>query len=91
MRFTVRFLKLPIIMVLGLLSLLIEGATRLYCLVAGVAINLLLVCSVLAIVTQQWFEVVVFGILFVAMLLVLLCVGMVAVVIDNLRSKLKDV
>lgn len=88
MRFTVRFLKLPIIMVLGLLSLLIEGATRLYCLVAGVAINLLLVCSVLAIVTQQWFALGLFGIFIVCITLGVYGLGCLFIFLNRIREKI---
>lgn len=65
MRCVFKFLMLPVIFILSVMKLFLEGATKVYCLVAGVAINLLVIFSVLAIITQQWFALVVFGVIFV--------------------------
>ena len=61
MRFLIKIILLPVVMILSLMKLLLDGATRVYCLIAGVAINLLIICAVLAIITRQWFALGVFG------------------------------
>lgn len=91
MRYIFKLLMLPVVVVFCVMKLFLEGAAKLYCLVVGIVINLLAVCSVLAIITQQWFALILFGILFVIILSVFLCAGMITVLLDNIKDKLQRV
>lgn len=91
MRFLIKIILLPVVMILSLMKLLLDGATRVYCLFSGVAINLLIICAVLAIITGQWFDLGVFAVLFVGIIVVLFSAGTITVVLDNLKEKIKEV
>ena len=91
MRSVFKVILLPVVVILSVMKLVLEGATKLYCLVAGIAINLLVVCSVLAIITQQWFALVVFVILCSIILLALLSSGFIAGLLENIKDKLLSV
>ena len=54
MRYLIKLLILPVVMILSLMKLILDGATRIYCLVAGIAMNMIVICAVLAVVTRQW-------------------------------------
>ena len=71
MRFLIKLLLLPVVMILSLMKLVLDGATKIYCLVAGVAINLLVICAVLAVVTGQWLALGIFAMVFVGVIVVL--------------------
>ena len=88
MRCVFKFLMLPVIFILSVMKLSLEGATKVYCLVAGVAINLLVIFSVLAIITQQWFALVVFGVIFVFILGVLFVTGRIGLFLENLKDRI---
>ena len=88
MRCVFKILLLPVVAILSVIKLFLEGATKLYCLVVGIAINLLVVCSVLAIITKQWFALAVFGIIFVAIMAILFSAGSIVLVLDRLKYKL---
>jgi len=51
----------------------------------------LIIGAVLAIFTGQWFALAVFGILFIAIMMILFGAGTMYVVLDNLRTKLLEV
>lgn len=91
MRILLKLLTLPMLLIISVLRLLLTGATKLYCLVAGIAINLLIIGAVLAIFTGQWFALAVFGVLFVVIMMILFGAGTISVVLDNLREKLSEV
>ncbi|MCI7791888.1 MAG: hypothetical protein MR531_14140 [Lachnospiraceae bacterium] len=91
MRFLIKIILLPVVMILSLMKLLLDGATRVYCLFSGVAINLLIICAVLAIITGQWLDLGVFAVLFVGIIVVLFSAGTITVVLDNLKEKIKEV
>ena len=91
MRFLIKIILLPVVMILSLMKLLLDGATRVYCLFSGVAINLLIICAVLAIITGQWFDLGVFAVLFVGIIVVLFSAGTITVVLDNLKERIKEV
>lgn len=91
MRILLKLLTLPMLLIISILSLFLTGVTKLYCLVAGIAINLLIIGAVLAIFTGQWFALAVFGILFIAIMMILFGAGTMYVVLDNLRTKLLEV
>lgn len=91
MRILLKLLTLPMLLIISVIRLLLTGATKLYCLVAGIAINLLIIGAVLAIFTGQWFALAVFGVLFVAIMMILFGAGTISVVLDNLREKLLEV
>ena len=88
MRCVFKFLMLPVIFILSVMKLFLEGATKVYCLVAGVAINLLVIFSALAIITQQWFALVVFGVIFVFILGVLFVTGRIGLFLENLKDRI---
>ena len=88
MRFLLKILILPVVLILSLMKVLLEGATKVYCLVAGVAINLIIICAVLAIITGQWFALAVFGTLFAAIIAILFGAGTISIVLDNFKEKL---
>ena len=52
MRVIFKICILPVILILSMMKLLLDVAERVYCLVAGVAINALIVCVVLALITR---------------------------------------
>ncbi len=91
MIFLIKIILLPVVMILSLMKLLLDGATRVYCLIAGVAINLLIICAVLAIITRQWFALGVFAVVFVGIIVVLFSAGIITVVLDNLKERIKEV
>ena len=91
MIFLIKIILLPVVMILSLMKLLLDGATRVYCLFSGVAINLLIICAVLAIITGQWFDLGVFAVLFVGIIVVLFSAGTITVVLDNLKERIKEV
>lgn len=91
MRFLLKILILPVVMILSLTKLLLEGATKVYCLVAGVAINLIIICAVLALITGQWFALAIFGTLFLMIIAILFGAGTITIVLDNLKEKLMEV
>ena len=88
MRCVFKFLMLPVIFILSVMKLFLEGVTKVYCLVAGVAINLLVIFSALAIITQQWFALVVFGVIFVFILGVLFVTGRIGLFLENLKDRI---
>lgn len=91
MRFLIKLLLLPVVMILSLMKLVLDGATKIYCLVAGVAINLLVICAVLAVVTGQWLALGIFAMVFVGVIVVLFFAGTISVVLDGLKDRLKAV
>ena len=91
MRFLIKLLFLPVVMILSLMKLVLDGATKIYCLVAGVAINLLVICAVLAVVTGQWLALGIFAMVFVGVIVVLFFAGTISVVLDGLKERLKAV
>lgn len=91
MRCVFKILLLPLVVILSVMKLFLEGATKLYCLVAGIVINILVICSVLAIITQQWFALVVFVILCSFIWLALLSSGFIAGLLENIKDKLLSV
>ena len=91
MRILLKLLTLPMLLIISIFSLFLTGVTKLYCLVAGIAINLLIIGAVLAIFTGQWFALAVFGILFIAIMMILFGAGTISVVLDDLRTKLLEV
>lgn len=91
MRFLIKLLLLPVVMILSLMKLVLDGATKIYCLVAGVAINLLVICAVLAVVTGQWLALGIFAMVFVGVIVVLFFAGTISVVLDGLKERLKAV
>ena len=91
MRFLIKLLLLPVVMILSLMKLVLDGATKIYCLVAGVAINLLVICTVLAVVTGQWLALGIFAMVFVGVIVVLFFAGTISVVLDGLKERLKAV
>lgn len=91
MRLLIKIILLPVVMILSLMKLLLDGVTRVYCLVTGVAINLLVICTVLAIITGQWFALGVFAVVFVGVIAVLFGAGIMTVVLDNLKESIKEV
>lgn len=91
MRFLIKLLLLPVVMILSLMKLVLDGATKIYCLVAGVAINLLVICAVLAVVTGQWLALGIFAMVFVGEIVVLFFAGTISVVLDGLKERLKAV
>lgn len=88
MRFIFRMIIMPVVLILSLFKLVLSGAAKLYCLLAGMAINLLIVCAVLALITRQWFALVVFGVIFLAIMAVLYSAGTMMVIVDNIKDKL---
>lgn len=91
MRFLIKLLLLPVVMILSLMKLVLDGATKIYCIVAGVAINLLVICAVLAVVTGQWLALGIFAMVFVGVIVVLFFAGTISVVLDGLKEGLKAV
>lgn len=91
MRFLIKLLLLPVVMILSLMKLVLDGATKIYCLVAGVAINLLVISAVLAVVTGQWLALGIFAMVFVGVIVVLFFAGTISVVLDGLKERLKAV
>ena len=91
MRVIFKICILPVILILSMMKLLLDVAERVYCLVAGVAINALIVCVVLALITGQWLALGVFGALFLVLMAVLFGAGTITVMIDNLRERLMEV
>lgn len=91
MRVWIKLLILPVVMLLSLMKLVLDGATKIYCLVAGVAINLLVICAVLAVVTGQWLALGIFAMVFVGVIVVLFFAGTISVVLDGLKERLKAV
>ena len=91
MRFLIKLLLLPVVMILSLMKLVLDGATKIYCLVAGVAINLLVICAVLAVVTGQWLALGIFAMVFVGVIVVLFFAGTISVVLDGLKDRIKAV
>ena len=90
MRFILRIMILPVILMLNLMKLLLACATKIYCLVAGMAINILLVCIILAIISKQWLALEIFGVLFVV-LAILFFAGSVTVLVDSMKERLLEV
>ena len=68
MRVIFKICILPVILILSMMKLLLDVAERVYCLVAGVAINALIVCVVLALITGQWLALGVFGAWFIVLM-----------------------
>ena len=91
MRFLIKLLLLPVVMILSLMKLVLDGATKIYCQLAGVAINLLVICAVLAVVTGQWLALGIFAMVFVGVIVVLFFAGTISVVLDGLKERLKAV
>lgn len=46
MRIVFKICLLSVVLILSMMKLLLEGATKVYCLVTGVAINLIIICAV---------------------------------------------
>ena len=91
MRFLIKLLLLPVVMILSLMKLVLDGATKIYCIVAGVAINLLVICAGPAVVTGQWLALGIFAMVFVGVIVVLFFAGTISVVLDGLKERLKAV
>lgn len=91
MRYLIKLLILPVVMILSLMKLILDGATRIYCLVAGIAMNMIVICAVFAVVTRQWMALGIFAVIFVGVIAVLFFAGTIMVVLDGLKERLKAV
>jgi len=91
MRYLIKFLILPVVMILSLMKLILDGATRIYCLVAGIAINMIVICAVLAVVTRQWMALGIFAVIFVGVIAILFFAGTIMVALDGIKERLKAV
>lgn len=85
-----KILALPVCLILSILSVFMELLVRAYSLGAGLLINFIVICLVLAIISQQWLN---FGILagiFGVIAVLTLCVGLVAATVEIWRDRLKN-
>lgn len=89
-RFGLKILALPICFVLCVLGILSELLLNLYSYGAGLFINFIILCLILAAVTQEWMNFgILAGILLVAILLTL-CIGIIYSGIAILKDSVKD-
>lgn len=91
MRFLIKIITIPVILVLSFAELVLNGTTRIYCYFAGFAINILIVLAVLAIVTRQWLALVIQGGLLVVCVATIFAIGMVSVVLNGIKEKIKRI
>ena len=77
-----KVVAIPMVILFSVLYYMLYGASNLYCRVAGTAYTLLGIFAILAIITQQWIALVIFGILAAAGFIVILLAGHMLGVLD---------
>ena len=89
-RIGLKVLALPICLFLSILSVFVELMMRAYSLGVGLLINLIVICIVLAIISQQWMNFGIFAGIFGVIAVLTLCVGLVAATVEIWRDRLKN-
>lgn len=75
LKIVAKIIAIPMIILLGSICLLAEGAANLYCHVAGFIMPLIVICVILAIITSQWTALLIFGMLVAASVVLTLLIG----------------
>ena len=88
-RFGLQILAVPLLIVFCVLSILAELMMKVYSLGMGIFINFILICVVLAIVSQQWMNLGIFVGILVAIAVLTLLVGLVSATVEIWRDNLK--
>jgi len=91
MRVIKKIVAFPLIILVSLLGLIAKLFIKLGSLVAGVGILLLAIFAVLALVNKMWTQLGIFGILFVAMLIILLAAVEIEMWAENAVEVLKGI
>ncbi len=91
MRVIKKIVAFPLIILVSLLGLIAKLFIKLGSLVAGVGILLLAIFAVLALVNKMWTQLGIFGILFVAMLIILLAAVEIEMWAENAMEVLKGI
>ena len=89
-KFGLKILALPICLILSILSVFMELLMRVYSLGVGLLINFIVICLVLAIISQQWMNFGIFAGIFGVIAVLTLCVGLVAATVEIWRDNLKE-
>lgn len=89
-RFGLKILVLPLLVVFCVLSILAELVMKVYSLGMGIFINFILICVVLAVISQQWMNLGIFVGIIVAIAVLTLLVGLVSATVEIWKDNLKD-
>ena len=88
MRILIKILCLPIFMVLTVMKILLNGISKVYCLTAGIVINISVICAFLALITQNWLMLAILASKFALIVGLLLGMGTLIANIDSIKDKL---
>jgi DNA topoisomerase IA len=88
-RFGLKILAVPLLIVFCVLSILAELMMKVYSLGMGIFINFVLICVVLAVVSQQWMNLGIFVGILAAIVVLTLLVGLVSATVEIWRDNLK--
>ena len=87
--FGLKILAVPLLVVFCVLSVLAELIMKACSLVMGIFINFILICVVLAVVSQQWMNLGIFVAILAAIAVLTLLVGLVSATVEIRRDNLK--
>ena len=88
MRMLIKLLCLPIFMVLTVMKILLNGISKVYCLAAGIVINISVICAFLALITQNWLMLAILASIFALIVGLLLGMGTLIATMDSIKDKL---
>ena len=88
MRILIKLLCLPILMILTVMKLLLNGISKVYCLAAGIVINISVICALLALITQNWLMLAILASKFALIVGLLLGMGTLIATMDSIKDKL---
>ena len=90
MRRVKRILAVPIILILDLLKIIINLLIKAECWVAGVGFLLLAIFAILALINKMWLQLGIFGLLFIAGLVIMLMSVHILFWIDSLKESVEN-
>ena len=86
LKITGKIIAIPMIILFSVLYYMLYGASNLYCRVAGIAYVLLGLLAILAIATQQWISLEIFGILAAVGFIVVMLAGHILGMLDSAKE-----
>lgn len=91
MRVLAKVAVFPLVVILTIAGLIVRLFIKVGSMVSGVAVLLLGICAVLALINKMWLQLGIFGLIFLAMFVILLASAELQVWIDVATDRLKRV
>lgn len=91
MRVLAKVAVFPLVIILTIAGLIVRLFIKVGSMVSGVAVLLLVICAVLALINKMWLQLGIFGLIFLAMFVILFASAELQVWIDVAMDSLKRV